>query len=178
MLILCDMDGVLTDFEGSFYRTWSEKYPDRPLIPYEKRTHFYISNEHREWTDDINAIVKEEGFFLNLSEIPEAINGLLRLQWAGHSVKICTSPVNNSNYCIQEKLQWVRNHLGRTFEKDLITTSDKTVIYGDFLIDDKPYITGYRKIPSWSQIMFDAPYNRHVKSRFRVGSWLEMSNII
>jgi len=60
--------------------------------------------------------------------------------------------------CHSEKAQWVEKHLGSYWLKKLIITKDKTVVYGNVLIDDKHPITGALK-PMWDQIVYDQPYN-------------------
>ena len=47
-----------------------------------------------------------------------------------------TDPVPTSQY------HWVEKHLGPQFVERIILTSDKTVISGDLLIDDKEVIQG------------------------------------
>ena len=45
-------------------------------------------------------------------------------------------------------------------------------VRGDVLIDDKPNITG-SATPTWQQLLFDAPYNRHVAHLPRLSSWAD-----
>ena len=56
-------------------------------------------------------------------------------------------------------------------------TSDKTVVRGDVLIDDKPAITGAHH-PVWKQLLFEAPYNRHVTDRPRLTKWSEVETML
>merc|ERR1712048_1424895 len=101
-----------------------------------------------------------------LPEMSGGVAALSRLIASGFEVMICTSPVANSRYCAQEKWEWVREHLGDAWLKRLILTCDETTVRGDFLIDDKPVITGSQQ-PLWTQILFDAPYNVGVELGFR-----------
>jgi len=39
---------------------------------------------------------------------------------------------------VLEKYHWVEKYFERDFTKRLVLTKDKTIIHGDFLIDDKP----------------------------------------
>merc|ERR1712048_684490 len=63
--------------------------------------------------------------------------------------------------------------------KRLILTCDKTTVRGDFLIDDKPSICGSQQ-PLWTQIIFDAPYNRDVGlgCRRRLHLWDDVEAVL
>merc|ERR1711924_319884 len=49
--------------------------------------------------------------------------------------------------------------------------SDKTLVRGDLLIDDKPRVGGQERLPSWEHVVFDAPYNRDTAHKLRLGDW-------
>ena len=57
----------------------------------------------------------------------------------GFKIFICTAPILASPYCAQEKLNWIRKHLGDKWLDKVILCQDKTMVAGDLLIDDKPY---------------------------------------
>ena len=78
---------------------------------------------------------------------------------------ICTAPLLENPTCTNDKLWWVDNHLGGDWIRRTIITKDKTVVDGDFLIDDKPLITGITDEPIWQRIIFDQPYNKNVVGR-------------
>jgi len=88
----------------------------------------------------------------------------------GYRVLICTSPVLTSAHCAGEKFEWVREHLGPEWVRQIVLTSDKTSVRGDVLIDDKPKIVGAYH-PVWQQLMFDAPYNLKCLPRARIAQW-------
>ena len=56
-------------------------------------------------------------------------------------------------------MQWIKEHLGQEFAERTIITRDKTLVYGDILIDDKPEVTGIHT-PAWTHVVYDQPYNR------------------
>ncbi|MCT7149596.1 hypothetical protein M1196_23400, partial [Salmonella enterica subsp. enterica serovar Oranienburg] len=61
----------------------------------------------------------------------------------------------------------------------MIITTDKTLVRGDILIDDKPvisgelpeYSTGTNHARSWEHVIFDQSYNRHITNRRRILDW-------
>ena len=45
--------------------------------------------------------------------------------YTGLRLYICTSPVKHSVYCAQEKIEWVKKHLGQEWVDALILCQDK-----------------------------------------------------
>lgn len=105
------MDGVLCDFYGSAKKALSEN-PDQKF-PQSKF-----------------------GFFLDLEEIPNAINSVNRLK-EKYDVWILTRPSFQNLNCYTEKAKWVLDHLGFEMLKKTIISGDKSLVKGDFLIDDQ-----------------------------------------
>ncbi|HXK38399.1 MAG TPA: 5'-3'-deoxyribonucleotidase [Candidatus Paceibacterota bacterium] len=165
LTILVDMDGVLCDYAGAHMTKVAERYPH--LTPYIGQAQQFWSSElafPEEHREAIEAIALEPGFFENLAPIDGAIEALQALVAKGHNVRICTAPKKIHTYCVPEKYNWVRNHLGQAFVERVIMTRDKTLTHGDLLIDDKPVITGAVK-PRWEHIVFNQPYNKEVPNR-------------
>lgn len=173
MLILVDQDGVLADFEHAFLQRFQKANPNGFFIPLEDRKIFHVQEEYPEnLFPAVEAIYHEPGFFANLPLIPGAKEGFFALLEMGHTVRICTSPLHIYGNCVNEKYEWVERYLGFEFTKLMILTKDKTLVKGDILIDDRPEIPGVC-IPEWEHVIFDAPYNRHIKNRRRItwGNW-------
>ena len=84
---------------------------------------------------------------------------------------LCRQPMN-----VADKMIWVQKHLGKEWLKRVIITSDKTLVRGRVLIDDKMDITGSAK-PAWEHVLFAQPFQTHFppKPRQRVlrhwGDW-------
>ncbi len=165
LTILIDMDGVLCDYTGAHLREVAIRYPH--LTQYIEDARLSWRSEERfpaEYRDDIEAIALEEGFFEHLEPIEGALDAVRALANDGHDVRICTAPKKIHTYCVPEKYNWVKKHLGQEFVEKMIMTRDKTLTQGDLLIDDKPEITG-AGIPRWEHIVFDQPYNKDVPNR-------------
>ncbi|HEX9597652.1 MAG TPA: hypothetical protein VF982_12285, partial [Anaerolineales bacterium] len=66
-------------------------------------------------------------------------------------------------------------HLGRDWISQLILSTDKTLVQGDILIDDRPEIKGAVK-PVWEHVLYDQPYNRKVEGQRRLtwATWKEV----
>ena len=176
MIILVDMDGVLADFEGGFLKKWQEEYPGEFSVPIAERKHFYISQDYpEEFKSKIYRIYGQPEFFLGLSPVAGAVAGVQEMVSAGHDVRICSAPITEYRYCVAEKYEWIERHLGFDFTKRVILTKDKTLVRGDYLIDDRPEIKG-AYAPEWKQVLFDAPYNRAVSGipRMTWSNWKEI----
>jgi 5'-nucleotidase len=168
MRLLIDMDGVLADFEAGFLEAWRAQHPELPYIPVAERQLFYLSEEYpSELRPLVREVLTAPGFFRNLAPLPGGLEALQALEGLGHQVFICTSPLRAYQNCVGEKFAWVDAHLGQAWVKRIVLTSDKTLVQGDILVDDRPEVTGIQT-PSWEHVVFDAPYNRASPSRRRI----------
>lgn len=176
MLVLVDQDGVLADFEQGFFEVWQQSplQHEYPAISPDRRRHFYPQNDYPEkWHADIHRIMTQAGFFRDLPVVGGAVAGLNAMLEAGHEVVICTAPLNEYQNCVLEKYEWVERHLGEAWTKRMVVTKDKTLVFGDVLVDDRPQIHG-RCTPQWQHVLYDQPYNRaENKLRMTWADWQE-----
>ncbi|XP_045680446.1 5'(3')-deoxyribonucleotidase, mitochondrial isoform X2 [Phyllostomus hastatus] len=165
--VLVDLDGVLADFEGGFLRKFRARFPDQPFIALEDRRGFWVSEQydrlHPGLSEKAISIWESENFFFDLEPLPGAVEAVKQMaDLENTDVFICTSPIKRYKYCAYEKYAWVEKHLGPDFLEQVVLTRDKTVVSADFLIDDRPDITGAEPNPSWEHILFTACHNRHL----------------
>ena len=166
MRILVDMDGVLSDFDGEFLKRWRECYPDKFFVPIEERTTFYVKEQYpAELRPLMSEIIWGPGFFRNMMPVDGGKEALDEMKSLDHEVFICTSPLSTYKNCVLEKFEWVDRVLGPDWVKHIIITKDKTLVKADYIIDDKPEITGVEKTPGWEHILYDCPYNKDVNRR-------------
>ena len=113
-VVLVDQDGVLANFEQGLLDVLRARHPGAPFIALADRRVFYAREQYPpEWAGAIDAIVRSEGFYRDLPAIEGAPTALQEMREAGHNVFLCTSPMASSRWCVQEKLAWVEQHLGR-----------------------------------------------------------------
>jgi 5'-nucleotidase len=171
-VVLLDMDGALIDWDKGFLLKWADRAPlDR------SKSYFIEKCVSPEFQKQAEQIFHAKGFFENLEPMDGALQAVKEMERDGLRLYICTAPVKSSNYCAQEKLNWVREHLGEHWLDRVILCQDKTMVAGDLLIDDKPYEYlspgGKHTTATWKQIIFDAPYNRQLRlpRMFRWSDW-------
>lgn len=172
-VVLVDMDGCLVDWDRGFLDAWAGRTPvDRSHYEMEK----CVPAER--YTEAVD-IFCSKGFFQGLPAMAGGLDALRAMLARGFDVLICTSPVAGSRYCAQEKWEWVRENLGEDWLQQLVLTMDKTSVRGDVLIDDKPKISGSQQ-PTWTQVLFDAPYNRNIEmgSRRRLQRWADWEVVL
>ncbi|NLE46046.1 MAG: 5'-3'-deoxyribonucleotidase [Chloroflexi bacterium] len=171
MRVLVDMDGVLADMDAGLERDWQALYGDEPLIPTEDRMGAHFAGGHpADRVRRLRSVAAAPGFFLSLPPIAGSVESVTAMREMGIDVFICSTPLSEYEHCVTEKYQWVEGHLGREWTRRLILTSDKTLVRGDVLIDDKPEVKGL-DVPSWEHVVFDQPYNRHVTGKRRL-DWM------
>jgi 5'(3')-deoxyribonucleotidase len=105
------MDGVLCDFKSA-YETDLKNNP-RQIYPQ-----------------------SQYGFFLNLKPIVDAINSVNILK-KNFDVWILTRPSVHNISCYSEKALWIKNYLGFEMQEKTIICTNKSLLKGDFLIDDQ-----------------------------------------
>jgi 5'(3')-deoxyribonucleotidase len=130
--IYIDLDGVLCDFKGQYYKLKNDFVPN-PQTTY--------------------------GFYTNLPVIPGAIETYKWLE-ERFDVWILTRPSYWNPLCYTEKRVWVENHLGLETCRKLILSWDKSLLKGDYLIDDNNHegfegdilLFGSNDFPDWNSI--------------------------
>lgn len=176
---LIDMDGVVADWNGRFQHIARSDYShiNFPFLT-ENLNWDLMHGLDEEAQEAVISIMNLDGFYADLDMIPGADVALNEMVEEGIHVSICTSPSINNRTCASDKLFWLENNIGKGFAKRAVITSDKTLVMGDVLFDDKPEITGaYR--PVWEHILFDQPYNRtDTLNRRRITDWANWRDYI
>ena len=111
-IIHVDMDDTLCDYTGQFNRELKR-------------------NPARQYPQS------REGFFLELQPLPDAISGVNHLQDLGYNMHFLTAPSYKNAHCYTEKRLWIEKHFGLDICKNLIIAQNKSLVMGDYLIDDR-----------------------------------------
>ena len=104
------------------------------------------------------------GFFSDLEPLPGAIDAVEGLKRLGYDVWLLSRPSTKNLNCYSEKAYWVQKYLGDDMVERLILACDKSLVKGDFLVDDQGGFGqeefegewlrfGSEKFPDWNSIL-------------------------
>lgn len=172
MRILVDMDGVIANWGKTYDQHIDAFFPGLKLTKTAQQRSFdLMEGLDIRGRNAVKRIMDWPGFYRKLEPMPWAVQALQEMLFEGHDVHIVTSPWLTNPTCASDKVAWIAEHLGASWTKRLIITSDKTIIRGDILIDDKPEITG-AMTPTWEHVIFTQPYNAEISDlRERLSNW-------
>lgn len=119
-VVLLDMDGALIDWDKGFLDGWSSRCPvDR------SKSYFMELCVESKYRDEAVALYMEQGFFESLEPMFGALQAVAEMEEVGLKLFICTAPLKESKFCAQEKLNWIRRHLGARWLDRVILCQDK-----------------------------------------------------
>jgi glycosyltransferase involved in cell wall biosynthesis len=119
-VILLDM-GVLVDWDKGFQLKWKNK------SAIDRSKSYFIEKclINKKYEKDIEWIYHQKGFFRDLDWIVGAKQAMKEMNEVGFQLYLVSSPVITSKYCAQEKIEWIRSHLGEEWVNRLILCQDK-----------------------------------------------------
>lgn len=134
------MDNVLVDFKSGIDRLTSDE-----LIQFEGRY------------DEVPHI------FSKMEPLENAIESYVKLCTKFEAYILSTSPWENPT-ALNDKLEWVKKHLGQYAYKRLILSHNKHLNHGHYLIDDRDkngadkftgelILFGSEKFPNWKSVI-------------------------
>lgn len=159
------MDGPLADFEQGVFDALNQRYhPNIRAIPLDQRQGFRVKDQYPAIVRPIiTAIYNADGFALSLKPTLGAIQAVTEMVQLGLKVYICTSPLSDSATNASDKINWIKIHFNSELARRVIITKDKTLVKGDYLIDDRPQVKGIAT-PTWQHLLFAAPTNNHIQT--------------
>lgn len=100
------------------------------------------------------------GFYLAILPINGAIESLIELSNI-YDVWILSRPSYKNPHCYSEKRIWIERHLGLEWCEKLILCPDKSLMKGDFLVDDMEWpgfegeqlLFGSKNYPNWTSVL-------------------------
>ncbi|MGL4998004.1 MAG: 5' nucleotidase, NT5C type [Cetobacterium sp.] len=177
--VLVDMDDTIANWSDKYFQTLNEMYPHLKFRSREETVNWDLTHDmNPEQVAAIQTVMDLPSFYADLEPIPGAIEALHEMEAEGILVSICSSPWLTNPTCLQDKVDWLERHVGEGWGARIVLTKDKTLVTGDFLIDDKPVITGADSAPQWTHITFTQPHNKSVDTQFRMGTWNEWRGLV
>lgn len=160
-VLLLDMDGPLADLDLHFWNQVQKQVP-LDIKSLSEQRHRYLSDHvlapHRRAS---RRLVETPGWFRALPVTEGAQEGVQALL-ESFDVWVCSKPLNASPTCCDEKRAWLAEHFPDLRSK-LILASDKSMICGDYLLDDAPKLH-WIDSATWEPIIFTRPFNSRPES--------------
>jgi 5'(3')-deoxyribonucleotidase len=174
MRILCDIDSVMAQTMKHWLSIYNKKYFDNLIV--EDVTLWDIDKVVKPSCGmAIYNIIKEPGFFYDLEPMPGMVKAIGELQAAGHEIILVSSSPRKGKTSAYDKVRWVEKYLPDFNTEDIVFTHRKDVVSGDLMLDDAPH--NIEAFPGLTCV-FDQPWNRKVRSNFRVSDWDQFTTLV
>lgn len=185
-VLLFDMDDVLADLGTDWLNVYNEYYQDN-LTP-SHLTSWDTSNIVKaECGDNIYKLLKEEGLFSDLKPTEYSQDVMSNLIDNNFEVFLVSDSPKGYSYFdgvatkgnpADDKRAWAKKHFPFIKEKNIIFTSEKYLVQGNILVDDKPQTYHLFKKINRNILLMDRPYNRDIVSDSRVLNMKEVEKRI
>lgn len=187
--LLVDMDGVLVNLEKSLFETYRRENPQLAFIDPSDRRGMYMDQQYRREIGEkeyqvLRDLLDRDHFFRDMLPIESAVktlNHIIADRGDEFEVFVCTSPHWTNRTCGFDKMQWVRRYLPGLPTSNVVMTSDKTVVEGDYLIDDNEKIRGANREPKFKHVLARCHHNRHITQRTHkliLEDWAQIFEIV
>lgn len=156
--IIMDVDGVVADFVGGCVEVLG--------LPSDFEQHLtqweFIEGLPEHEKALLRRWLKLPSFWSELAVMPLAQLGIEELRRAGHHIIWATSPWKSCREWAYQRREWLRRNHFLLNEDDLVFTSNKRVIAGTLIIDDRlKHIAEWHVAQGGRGLIFDHPYNRN-----------------
>eukprot|EP00746_Dinoflagellata_sp_MGD_P153461 gnl/MRDRNA2_/MRDRNA2_84260_c0_seq4.p1 gnl/MRDRNA2_/MRDRNA2_84260_c0~~gnl/MRDRNA2_/MRDRNA2_84260_c0_seq4.p1 ORF type:complete len:1564 (-),score=326.01 gnl/MRDRNA2_/MRDRNA2_84260_c0_seq4:74-4213(-) len=158
--VLVDQDNTFTNFNEQVVKIAEKEMGLTPFTLCSRAYEGYDSVHEQ----DIKRIFNRKGFIESLSPMNGALEAIKRLG-KKYEVFLVTAPPK-TEYAASEKIEWVSNHLGPEWVSRMVITDQKTLVFGNILIDDAPKPLGTNAFtPHWTHFPFKQPWNEGMERR-------------
>ena len=184
--LFLDMDNVITDYSYSACE-WFNKELGRPKYKGEYPVDLMPENikDYSMWKNyylpkNIGKPLQEQmfedsEFWRTMDPITGSLNYIRKLN-SKYEVYIATAAKYN-DVCVQEKVDWIKKHLPFIHEERLVFSMNKSILYGDILVDDFwKYLLQFEG----RCVLFLQPYNesRFDQFGYAVSGWRELWELL
>ena len=173
-IILIDIDSTINNFQECFLEIFKQKYPDLWEKLPNNPTHFDALQLDKQETMEI---FMSEGFTNKMIPLHGAVNAIHEIEARNFLVFFCTALVTDNSDVLKDRVHWIGKWFGEDFMNRVIFTKDKSLVRGDFLIDDSPFKTKGLLKPEWKLIIFDMSYNQNDSCYGRIYNWTDLDHL-
>lgn len=173
--VLLDLDDVITDFADELVSRYNRKYGTNFTKEHCTRWELNEIFEH-----NILELIDEEDFFESVKPKDGAVEYIKKwIEEDGFDVFVVTSCLKPENYI--KKIKWFNNHMPFFPTGRVIPLTEKSAVWGDVLVDDRPknlndWMDESRGFPKMG-LLFDAPHNKVCDDYIRVNNFKKLDDI-
>lgn len=179
--VLLDVDGVLADFVGGYFRLLEEH--TGIVARREQITQFDMGASLGLTPEQASKMKRAIGdahqFARTLDVYPGAVDGVRRLQEIA-DVWIVTSPWNSNPTWTHDREWWLKKHFDIPHAR-VTHTSAKHMVRGDFLVDDKTdTLVKWREAnPMANAVLWAGTWNEHdAWAGVRTDDWARLVSLV
>lgn len=182
--VLLDMDDTINYCSEKIWSVYNEKYNDNVNL---EDVDIWDISRFATKMKDPSILFSEPGFFRDLKPMPYAIEFVKKLMKNYNVYLVTDSPEGTGTDAakhrgfsnpLDDKREWVKEYLPFFPISNIIACSQKWLVKGDVLVDDKPStFKKYRELGRLC-ILMDAPYNRYIDTKWRVHNLKEAEEMI
>lgn len=174
MIICVDVDETIAKLHEVWLDRYNKKYDDD--LQTDDVTDWEI---HRfvkpECNFDIYRMLECDDMYDEVQPVPGALETVEWIRGRGHRVVFVSSTVRQT---FDAKLDWLGRHGFTDKRKDFVAARDKSLVRGDFLIDDNyDNCKGFYCAGARGALLVTAPWNTHQAWEHRISSIAERGTL-
>ena len=181
MIVLLDVDGVVSNFNGSFLREANRilkrSYELSQVTEWDTAKALGLTREEEE---RVFYVIRQPGFALSIDPYPEAKEGFEKLSRLAEVYFVTTpmrGPRDETMTWMHDREHWLHDHFGVPHNR-VIHCNAKERVRGDIFVDDKP-----ANVRRWAEhnplersVLWHQEYNRS-ESLLRVFGWDDLCEL-
>jgi 5'(3')-deoxyribonucleotidase len=165
--LIIDMDDVIADATGQFIKYYEKEFGvrvSRDSLNHQDEGHGFPGHH-----DVVQQFPFREHFFRTMTPNPGSVEVMQELN-RNYQLFVVSAAMEFPQ-SLGEKLHWIKEYLPFLSWKQIVFCGSKTVVHGDFMIDDLPYnLEGF----NGEKFIFTAPHNLQYNHFQRLDSWDEV----
>lgn len=175
-IVLLDMDDVITDLLSSIIIECNKKF--KQDLSVDDCTEWDLEKVYNVDKKNILKIFNAKNFFTKLEPKTHSINIIKKLIKSNkYDVYIITATCDTDGSELAQKIKWLNKYLPEFNTKRIIACSDKYIIRGDVIIDDRIQNLELCE-PYMHCILMDSPTNKDCNKYIRIKSLKELPDIL
>lgn len=167
--ILIDMDDVLADASQGILDIYNSHYGTAYVKSDFENTNLW-DGEVKPKYENVRFRLFESGFFRNLKPKEGGIETVKKLQ-EKYEIFIVSAAMEFPN-SLKEKHEWLAEHMPFIHWKNMVLCGDKSVVAGDYMIDDhEKNLVSFKG----TSLLFDAIHNQSTEGFERYKTWNQIA---